>query len=69
LSSVGIFIAIWYITPPNLKATDVYVPFGVILGATVVYALVWTLLIKRQPGFTPARVEDVMEREFVRHGN
>jgi amino acid transporter len=68
LSSVGIFIAIWYITPPTMKSEDIFVPFGTMLGLTVIYALVWTLLIKRQPGFTPMRVEDVMKAEFERHG-
>lgn len=68
LSSVGIFIAIWYITPPTMKSEDIFVPFGTMLGLTIIYALVWTLLVKRQPGFTPVPVEEVMKAEFERHG-
>lgn len=66
LASVGIVVAIVYITPPPLKAEDVYLPFGVMLGLTAVYALVWTLLVKRLPGFTPVPVEQVLAREFDR---
>ena len=29
-------------------------------------ALVWTLLVKRLPGFTPVPVEQVLEQEFGR---
>jgi len=32
------------------------------------YALVWTLPVKRQSGFTPVPVEEVMEQEFGRCG-
>nr|WP_316640297.1 APC family permease [uncultured Roseateles sp.] len=65
-ASVGIFVAIWYITPPTLQARDVYLPFGAMLGLTAVYALVWTLLVKRQPGFSPVPVEQVLRKEFAR---
>ncbi|MDE2371433.1 MAG: APC family permease [Burkholderiales bacterium] len=68
LASVGIVIAIVYITPPTLHARDIYVPFGWMLALTAVYALVWTLLVRRVPGFTPVPVEQVLEQEFVRHG-
>lgn len=66
VASVGILTAIWYITPPNMNPRDIYVPFGVMLGLTALYALVWTKLVQRRPLFTPARVEAVMEGEFRR---
>ncbi|HJV68865.1 APC family permease [Ideonella sp.] len=66
VASVGILVAIWYITPPNMNPRDIYVPFGVMLGATALYALVWTLFVQRRPLFTPAGVELVMEEEFRR---
>ena len=69
LASVGIFAAIWYITPPTMKAQDVYLPFGAMLGLTAVYALVWTLFVKRLPGFTPVPVEQVLEQEFGRRAD
>lgn len=69
LASAGIFVAIWYITPPTMKAQDIYGPFGAMLGLTAVYALVWTLRVKRLPGFTPVPVEQVLEQEFGRQAD
>lgn len=69
LSSGGILVAILYVTPPTIKPESVYVPFGLMLGLTAAYALVWTLVIQRQAGFTPVRVEQVLERELARHGD
>jgi len=69
LASVGIFVSIWYITPPTMKARDIYLPFGGMLALTALYALVWTLWVKRLPGFTPVPVEQVLEQEFVRHAD
>jgi len=64
LGSVGIVLALFFITPPTMKAADIYGPFGVMLGLTVAYALVWTLWVKRQSGFTPVAVEDVLRRAW-----
>ena len=66
ISSVGIVIAIWYITPPGMNPRDIYVPFGVMLALTAAYALVWTMFVQRQNPFKPVPVEDVMEAEFQR---
>lgn len=66
VASVGILIAIWHITPPHIQPRDVYVPFGVMLGLTSLYALVWTVFVQRRPLFTPAPVEQVLENEFER---
>jgi amino acid transporter len=66
LASAGIVVAIVHITPPTMKAADIYLPFGVMLGLTAVYALVWTLLVQRRPGFTPVPVEEVLHKEFER---
>ena len=63
-ASVGIFVAIWTITPPTLKPEAIYGPFGLMLGLAFLYALVWTLLIKRQAGFTPVPVEQVLKNAF-----
>lgn len=67
LASVGIFIAIWYITPPGMKDSDIFPPFISMLALTAVYAVVWIKLVKRLPGFTPVSVELVLEEEFGRH--
>jgi len=66
VASAGILMAIWYITPPNMNPRDIYVPFGVMLGLTALYAFVWTKFVQRKPLFALACVEDVMEGEFNR---
>ena len=69
VASVGIFIAIWYITPPNIAPRDVYLPFGAMLALTAAYALVWTRFVKRQSAFAPVPVEQVLEQEFARESD
>ena len=39
VSSVGIILAIWYITPPGMNARDIYVPFGAMLAHRAVRAV------------------------------
>ena len=64
VSSVGILLAIWYVTPPGMNSRDIYVPFGVMLGLTAIYALFWTTCVMRVNPFKPVRVEDILEEEF-----
>ncbi|MBB1609239.1 MULTISPECIES: APC family permease [unclassified Pseudomonas] len=64
VSSVGILIGMWYITPPGMNPADIYVPFAVMLGLTAAYALVWTLLVQKVNPFRPVPVEEVLEKEF-----
>lgn len=65
LSSAGILLGMWFITPPGMNPADIYVPFGVMLGGTAVYALFWTLVVQKVNPFTPASVEDVLAKEFA----
>ena len=65
LSSSGILIGMAFITPPGMNPADVYVPFAIMLGATAAYALFWTLCVQKVNPFKPARVEDVLEKEFA----
>ena len=64
VSSVGILIGMWYITPPGMNPADIYGPFAVMLGLTAVYALGWTLLVQKVNPFRPVPVEEVLEKEF-----
>ncbi len=64
VSSVGILLAIWYVTPPGMTPRNIYVPFGVMLGLTAVYALVWSLFVMKVNPFKPVPVEDILEEEF-----
>ena len=66
LSSAGILLGMWYITPPGMNPADIYVPFGIMLGGTAAYALFWTLVVQKVNPFKPARVEDVLANEFAR---
>jgi amino acid transporter len=63
VSIIGIVVALLYITPTGSSASAVYVPFGIMLGATALYALIWTRFIRRVPLFEPASVERVLQAE------
>lgn len=62
LSSVGILLGMWFITPPGMNPRDIYVPFGSMLGLTALYALAWTLLVQKVNPFRPVPVEEVLEQ-------
>ncbi|MCY1271711.1 Serine/threonine exchanger SteT [compost metagenome] len=64
VSSAGILLGMWYITPPGMNPSDIYVPFAWMLGATAAYALFWTLVVQKVNPFRPVPVEDVLEKEF-----
>ncbi|MNC78322.1 hypothetical protein D3C75_1305020 [compost metagenome] len=55
----------WFITPPGMDPVDIYVPFGLMLAGTAVYALFWTLVVQKVNPFKPASVEEVLAREFA----
>lgn len=65
ISSAGIIIGMLFITPPGMNPADVYVPFAIMLGGTAAYALFWSLCVQKVNPFKPARVEDVLEKEFA----
>ncbi|MDR0277742.1 MAG: APC family permease [Paucimonas sp.] len=74
VSSAGILLGMWFITPPGMNPADVYVPFAWMLGGTAAYALFWTLVVQRVNPFKPAVVEEVLAKEFanepgVHHGS
>jgi amino acid transporter len=64
VSSIGILLGMWFITPPGMNPADIYVPFGVMLGVTAAYALFWTLVVQKVNPFKPASVEEVLAKEF-----
>ncbi|MFW3135842.1 APC family permease [Serratia fonticola] len=64
VSSVGIVLAIFYITPPGMNPRDVYIPFGIMIGLTSAYALFWTLCVQKVNPFKPVPVEEVLESAF-----
>jgi amino acid transporter len=62
VSLVGIVIALAYIVPLGTSRRDVYLPFGVMLAATALYAFVWTRFVRRASLFEPEQVEAVLQR-------
>ncbi len=66
VSSLGIMIAIVYITPPGMHPRDIYLPFGIMLALTAAYALFWTTVVQKIRPFEPVPVELILEEEFGR---
>jgi amino acid transporter len=64
VATVGILVAIWYITPLGTSAAPVYRYFGVMLALTALYAFVWTRFVRRVPLFQPVPVEEVLRKEL-----
>lgn len=62
VSLVGIFTALVYIAPIGTSRRDVYIPFGIMLAATSLYALVWTRFVRKAPLFEAEPVEAVLQR-------
>ncbi len=64
LAIIGMLIAIWFITPPGMTQADIYVPFAILMSLTAIYALVWTLAVKKINPFKPLEPETVIEKEL-----
>ena len=68
VSVAGIVVAMVYIAPAGTRPSAVFVPFGIMLGLTAAYALLWTRCVRRVPLFAPVPVEQVLEEELGRSG-
>jgi amino acid transporter len=62
VSIAGIVTALCFITPLGSSSRDVYMPFGIMLGVTGLYAFAWTRFVRRARLFQPLPVEDVLRR-------
>jgi hypothetical protein len=58
-------VAGWYITPPGLTRSDIYAPFGIMLAACAVYALIWTYGVQRINPWKPVEPETLLAEEGV----
>ena len=65
VSSAGLLVAGWYITPPTLTRSDIYTPFFIMLGVCALYALVWTYGVQRVNPWAPVEPEALMGAEGV----
>jgi amino acid transporter len=63
VSILGIMVALAYIAPVGTSRRAIYLPFGIMLAATALYAFVWTRFVRRAPLFTPVEVERILEQE------
>ncbi len=63
LATAGMLVAGWYITPPTLTRSDIYVPFGIMLGACALYALIWTYGVQRINPWKPVEPEALLSGE------
>lgn len=66
VSTAGMLLGMWFITPPGMDPRDIYVPFALMLGSMAVYALFWTLVVQKVNPFRPVPVEELLEKEFDR---
>lgn len=66
VSSIGMVLGIWFIAPPGMDPRDIYLPFGIMLGAMAAYALVWTVFVQKVKPFQPVPVEEALAQEFAR---
>jgi amino acid transporter len=64
VSSAGIVLAMWYIAPPGIEPRSIYRPFGIMLGLTAIYAIVWTVFVQRVHPFRRVPVEEVLAKEL-----
>ncbi len=58
-------VAIWYIAPAGMERRDIYVPFALVLGSMGTFALLWTLLVHREPLIRPTEPEDVLRASLI----
>lgn len=63
ISIAGVVVALVYITPTGSDPSSVYIPFGIMFGATALYAFIWTRFVRRIPLFKPVPVERVLDAE------
>jgi hypothetical protein len=52
-----------------MNASDVYIPFGTMIGLTALYALFWTVCVQKVNPFKPVPVEQVLEDAFAKSEN
>lgn len=61
VASFGMLVAIWFIAPPGIERSEIYIPFGILLAVTACYSLVWLLVVKKANAFKPVEPEELEE--------
>lgn len=65
LASAGLLVALWFIAPPGMTRADIYIPFGIMLGACALYALIWTYGVQKVNPWEPVEPEHLKAEEGV----
>ena len=65
LASAGLLVALWFIAPPGMTRADIYIPFGIMLGACALYALIWTYGVQKVNPWEPVEPERLKAEEGV----
>ncbi|MFA9447012.1 APC family permease [Egicoccus sp. AB-alg6-2] len=63
LATIGMLITIWYIAPPGIARSDVYVRFFGMLAVCALFALWQTIVKTKKPLFEPVEPEDFVREE------
>jgi amino acid transporter len=63
IATIGAALSIYYITPPYLQSSDIYIPFLVMLAIGAVFALVWTIGVKKVSPFARIEPETIIAEE------
>lgn len=68
VASLGLVVAFWFIAPPGLTRSEIYVPFLIMLGISAAYALIWTYGVQRKNPWKPVDPETFLIAEGLRTG-
>lgn len=63
LATAGMLVTIWYIAPPGIARSDIYVRFFGMLAVCAVFAVWQTLVKTKKPLFEPVEPEDFAREE------
>jgi amino acid transporter len=63
LGTLGMLITFWFISPPFLTRSQIYIPFVIMLGLCAAFALIWTYGVKRMDPWTPVEPEILIAEE------
>ncbi len=63
IATLGMGAAIWFVAPPFLDRSDVFIPFAYMLAAAALYSLFWVLLVKKAKPFEAIEPETLVANE------
>ncbi|MCW1969148.1 MAG: APC family permease [Anaerolineae bacterium] len=63
LAIIGMVLTIYFVTPPFLQPSQIYVPFVFMLALSAAFAFVWLFIIHRTDPWTPVAPETILKEE------